>query len=726
MTANPADRVQRGDLEVAPELHRFVGRELIPQCDVDEADFWRALESIVKALEPENRALLRGRDELQERIDAWHRERPGAPDAAAYRQFLEEIGYLEPVCEDFHIDPRGIDEEIANVPGPQLVAPVDNARYALNAANARWTSFYDALYGTDAIPTSDGCGKSRRYNPVRGDRVIHYVRSYLDRHFALERGTHHWAVKYAVRDGQLEVTLGDGERTPLLRPERLVGYTGAPAEPEAVVLEKNGIHLELRFGEGYFIGRRDHANIYDVHLESALSAIMDLEDAVASVDVHDKVGCYRNWLGLMNGTLKETFEKGGKSVVRELNEDRVYSAPRGGRIVLHGRSLMMVRNVGSHLYTDAVLVNGEPIAETMLDALVTTLAGKVGLTRNNGFLNSRRGSIYVVKPKMHGSAEVRHAVGLFERVEDALGLARNTVKIGIMDEERRTSVNLKNCIAAARERVFFINTGFLDRTGDEIHTGMEAGAMLPKTEMKGATWLNAYEHFNVDTGLACGFRARAQIGKGMWAMPDEMAAMLETKIAHPNAGANTAWVPSPVAAALHATHYMLLDVMERQKHLVHQAAAQVDDLLRVPLMDRDRRLTADEINRELENNAQGILGYVARWVGQGIGCSKVPDINDVDLMEDCATLRISSQHIANWLRHGILDEKQVRDAMQRMAVIVDRQNAGDPDYRKMSDDFESSIPFKAALDLALKGRDQPNGYTEFILYARRREMKAVA
>ncbi|KAA3622704.1 MAG: malate synthase G, partial [Proteobacteria bacterium] len=569
-----------------------------------------------------------------------------------------------------------------------------------------------------------GCGKRGPYNPVRGDRVVARVRELLDHHFPLENGTHAWAVGYAAAQGQLEVTFGDGSRAALLDPAQFAGHDGEPDKPDGILLVKNGLHLEIRFGASNPIGRRDLAAVSDVRLESALSTIMDLEDSVASVDTDDKLAGYRNWLGLMKGTLEQTFEKNGETVSRVLHGDRRFTAPDGNELTLHGRSLMLVRNVGMHLVTDAVLAGGKPIPETFLDAMITALAGKHDLLGNGPMRNSRAGSIYIVKPKMHGSAEVELAVELFGRVEQALGLDRGTLKMGIMDEERRTTVNLRNCIAAARERVFFINTGFLDRTGDEIHTDMEAGPVLPKAEMKSAAWLSAYEDSNVDTGLAAGLRGHAQIGKGMWAMPDEMANMLSAKIGHPKAGASTAWVPSPTAATLHAIHYLMVDVDARQAQLAAREPASVDDVLTLPLMDAGRTLSPDALTRELENNAQGILGYVARWVGQGVGCSKVPDINNVALMEDCATLRISSQHIANYLHHGLLDEAQVRKAMERMAVIVDRQNAGDPDYHPMSSDFESSIPFQAALDLALKGREQPNGYTEFILYARRQQMKA--
>ncbi len=724
MTSGTVSRITHGGLEVAERLSRFVSDELAPGSGIEPDEFFAALEAVVRDLGPRNRELLARRDDLQERIDAWHKEYPGRPDPAAYKAFLEDIGYLEPPVGAFEADPAGIDDEIARVAGPQLVVPVDNARYALNAANARWGSLYDGFYGTDVLDESEGRGKSGAYNPVRGDAVVSRVRDLLDRHFPLERGTHRWATAYAVHGGQLVVTFGDGTATALIDGERLAGYTGDGAAPESVMLERNGLHLEIRFGRDDAIGRRDLAGIRDVRLESALSTIMDLEDSVASVDTEDKVKGYRNWLGLMLGTLEETFEKGGETVERKLSADVSFTTPGGDTATLPGRSLMLVRNAGAHLVTDAVLLDGEPIPETMLDAMVTALAGKHDLAGRGRFRNSRAGSIYIVKPKMHGSAEVALAVELFERVEQALDLAPNTLKMGIMDEERRTTVNLANCIAAARDRVFFINTGFLDRTGDEIHTCMEAGPVLPKDEMKGAAWLKAYEDWNVDMGLAAGFAGRAQIGKGMWAMPDEMAAMIDAKIGHPKAGASTAWVPSPTAATLHALHYLAVDVAGRQRQLAGSRRARLETILELPLMDPSRTLSAEAITRELENNAQGILGYVARWVGQGVGCSKVPNIDNIGLMEDCATLRISSQHIANWLHHGLLDEARVRDAMERMAAVVDRQNAGDPSYRPMSPNFDDSVPFKAALDLVLKGRAQPNGYTEFILYARRREEKS--
>ncbi|MGR9105478.1 MAG: malate synthase G [Gammaproteobacteria bacterium] len=717
--------VEIGDLEIDKGLYDLVQDEIAPETGVDVEHFWISLAEIVKEFGAPNSALLAKRDELQQQIDGWHIARRNQPhDPKAYREYLEEIGYLVPEPDDFQISTSNVDAEIAAIAGPQLVVPLDNARYVLNAANARWGSMYDALYGTDVIPESDGCKKIKKYNPIRGEKVIQVARDFLDRHFQLEKDTHHHAVQYLVVNGQLIVRMGDATQTTLLRAERFRGYTGNPKNPDRILLRKNDLYVEIRFGEGYFIGRRDHANIYDIQMESAITSIMDCEDSVASVDAEDKITVYRNWLGLMKGTLVRRIEKDEKTIERALEPDRKYTAPDGGTLTVPGRSLMLVRNVGAHLETDAVLLRGRPIPETFLDAMVTSLCAKHDVLGNGKFVNSRCGSVYIVKPKMHGPAEVALANELFARVEDALGFDRNTLKIGIMDEERRTSVNLKACVCAARERVCFINTGFLDRTGDDIHTNMEAGPMAPKAELKTARWLRAYENSNVDIGLKCGLAGRAQIGKGMWAMPEEMVAMMETKILHLKEGANTAWVPSPTAATLHAMHYHIFDVHDRQKDLKYRKQTPVDEILAIPVLPDGRTLSREEIQRELENNAQGILGYVTRWVGQGVGCSKVPDIHNIALMEDCATLRISSQHIANWLHHGILNEKQVREAMKTMAILVDRQNSGDPMYQPMSQDFASSIPFQAALDLALKGRRQPNGYTEFILYARRREEKA--
>ena len=718
------DYIQVGELEVARTIHDLITREMIPDSGVDAGNFWSALENIIRDLGPENDKLVSQRDVLQKKIDAWHIEhRSKTHDAAAYKKFLEDIGYLLPEVEDFKIESSNVDDEIARVAGPQLVVPLDNARYVLNAANARWGSLYDALYSSDAIPESDGCKKIRKYNPIRGEKVIEYSRRFLDRNFPLEKDTHKHVVHYYVENTRLMVHMGDGTTTTLLRPEGFVGYRGDPDNPDRVLLRKHGLHVELRFGEGYFIGRRDHAKIYDIHIEAAITSIMDCEDSVASVDTEDKVRVYRNWLGLMKGTLKQVIEKDDEVIERKLARDRDYLSPEGEPFTLPGRSMLLVRNVGMHLQTDAVLFQGKPVPETLLDAMVTALSAKHDVPGKTTRGNSRRGSVYIVKPKMHGPEEVALANDLFNRVEDALGFERNTLKMGIMDEERRTSVNLKACIKAARERLVFINTGFLDRTGDDIHTNMEAGPILPKGELKNARWLLAYEDSNVDIGLRCGLMDHAQIGKGMWAMPDEMQAMLESKILHLKAGASTAWVPSPTAATLHALHYHRFNVHTRQEELLHRKPVPVDEILDIPLLPDDRKLSDAEIIKELENNAQGILGYVARWVGQGIGCSKVPDINNMALMEDCATLRISSQHIANWLHHGILTRQQVIKAMLKMAIFVDQQNAHDPDYEPMSEDFDNSVPFQAALDLALKGREQPNGYTEFILYHRRQEEK---
>ncbi len=724
MFNNRTDYIKLGELEIAKPLYDLVKDAIAPDTGVDPDGFWGLLADIVRDLGPENVKLLAVRDNLQKQIDEWHVSNKGQPhDAAAYKTFLQEIGYLVPEIEDFQVNRSNVDAEIAGIAGPQLVVPLDNARYVLNAANARWGSLYDALYATDIISESDGCRKIKKYNPIRGERVIKEARDFLDRHFQLEKDSHHNVVRYYVEDGQCVVHMGDGTKTTLLRSERFVGYKGKAKKPDEILLRKNDLHVAICFGDGFFIGRRDHANIYDIQMESAITTIMDCEDSVASVDTEDKVKVYRNWLGLMQGALVRTIHKDDKTIERTLEPDRDYIAPNNDRLTVHGRSLMLVRNVGMHLYTDAVLLLGKPIPETMLDAMVTALCAKHDLLGNSKHRNSRSGSVYIVKPKMHGPDEVALANELFARVETALGLERNTLKMGIMDEERRTSVNLKACIQAACDRVVFINTGFLDRTGDDIHTNMEAGPVVPKAELKNATWLLAYEDSNVDIGLSCGLMGHAQIGKGMWAMPDEMVAMMETKIQHLKAGANTAWVPSPTAATLHAMHYHIFDVHDRQKGLLKRTNRMVDDILTIPVMDPTRKLSEKEIQHELENNAQGVLGYVSRWVGQGVGCSKVPDINDIALMEDCATLRISSQHITNWLHHGIVTKKQVRQAMKKMAIFVDRQNLGDPNYLPMAEDLSASIPFHAAMDLVLKGLKQPNGYTEFILYARRREEK---
>ncbi len=698
-----SDRVDISGLSVDSGIYQLVA-EIAAGSGVEVDHFWQSLAGILDELGAQNRELLDARDRLQGELDAWHKAHPGEVQLDQYKTYLQEIGYLMPEPEAFQVSTENVDDEVAVIAGPQLVVPVDNARYALNAANARWYSLYDALYGTDIILEVQGCKKTAKYNPVRGQQVIRYVRDFLDHAVPLAIGSHSYAVRYKVVSGKLVVVMGDGSQTELGWRECFVGYTGDPEKPDSVLFRHNNLHIELKIGEGFFIGQGDLANIYDVSLESAITTIMDCEDSVSAVDAADKVRVYRNWFGLMRGDMQAEVARGKESIERTLNSDPEYTAPDGSSFHLPGRSLMLVRNVGTHMYTDAVTRNGEEIPETFLDAMVTVLAAKHDLQGNGAFTNSREGSVYIVKPKMHGPEEVAAAVRLFEMVEQALGLAPKTLKIGIMDEERRTTVNLKRCIYEARDRVIFINTGFLDRTGDEIHTSMEAGAMIPKSDMKTSRWLLAYEDWNVDVGLAAGMAGRGQIGKGMWAAPDNMRAMMREKIAHPRAGANTAWVPSAVAACLHAMHYHDVYVAMRQQQLAQVLRASLDDILTIPLLGA-RKVKQSDLIQELENNAQSILGYVVRWIDQGVGCSKVPDISDTDLMEDRATLRISSQHIANWMHHGITDAAQVKSVFEKMAGVVDRQNSDDPLYRNMAPDFDNNIAFQAALDLVFKGRE---------------------
>jgi len=714
-----------GGLTVAKPLHDFIVNEALPGTDIEADAFFDAMSGVFSKFAERNTDILGKRDALQSKLDIWHKGNKNQ-DLGAYKKFLHEIGYLEPEVADVKVAVSNVDDEIAITAGPQLVVPVNNARYALNAANARWGSLYDALYGTDAISEQGGAERSAAYNPERGKRVVAFANALLDESAPLKGAQYKDVTAYRIENGELKVSLVSGGDSGLIDSAQCRGYRGAAESPDAVLLSNNGLHMEIVIDPDTLVGAESAAGVSDIIMESALSTIQDCEDSVAAVDAEDKVLVYKNWLGLMKGDLQETVIKSGREITRVLNPDREYSDLHGKALTLPGRSLLLVRNVGSHMITDIVLdANGNSVPETYIDALITSLCALHDLKKDaSQARNSRTGSVYIVKPKQHGSEEVALSVELFAEVEKALGMAANTLKIGIMDEERRTTVNLKNCIAAAAERVIFINTGFLDRTGDEIHTSMYAGAMIPKGEMKNSAWLMAYEDNNVDVGLACGLQGNAQIGKGMWAIPDQMAAMIDAKQVHPEAGANCAWVPSPTAATLHAMHYHKVNVGEVQQKLTSRTPASLDAILTLPLSEAGRNYSSEEIQYELDNNSQSILGYVVRWVKQGVGCSKVPDINDIGLMEDRATLRISSQFLANWLEHEIIDEAQVRESMARMAAVVDTQNASDPAYVPMSLSLDTDVAFQASLDLVLKGREQANGYTEFVLTRRRLEAKA--
>jgi len=719
------ERVQYGSLQVAKELDELLGKEILPGLNVTRDEFWISFNEIVEEFVPRNNSLISHRENLQEKIDKWHLDRKGqSHNHEEYKTFLKEIGYWVEEADDFQITTSQVDPEISEIAGPQLVVPVMNARFSLNAANARWGSLYDALYGTDMISEEGGAERGGAYNPVRGDKVIEFSKTFLNKTIPLSQGTFQEVTSFQVHDGNLEVTLSDQSKVGLKDNSKFIGYAGEPGNPSGILFKNNRLHLEIQVDREDSVGKDDAAGIKDILIESAVTTIQDLEDSIAAVDAEDKVAAYRNWLGLMKGDLKETFIKGDSELTRQLNTDREYRDTLGKKFLLTGRSLMLVRNVG-HLMTNPAILDkaGKEIPEGILDAMFTICIAKHDLGGNNLLSNSRAGSVYIVKPKMHGPEEVQFTCDLFTAVEEALKIRPLTVKIGIMDEERRTTINLKECIRAAKDRVIFINTGFLDRTGDEIHTSMEAGPMIPKALMKQQPWISAYEDWNVDKGLEAGFSGKAQIGKGMWPMPDEMLEMYKTKAIHPEAGANCAWVPSPTAATLHALHYHQVSVSEAQEKLLERVEADINEILTIPLLENPSSLSDKEIQDELDNNAQGILGYVVRWIDQGVGCSKVPDINNVGLMEDRATCRISSQHMANWLHHGLCSEEQVLETMKKMALVVDQQNEGDSDYINMAPSFEGQA-FKAACDLVLQGRIQPSGYTEPILHKRRLEVKS--
>ena len=716
---------KKGSLSVSSELDIFLKSEILPGLDLTEENFWTNLEKIIDEFGPKNKALLEIRESMQEKIDAWHLSNPEQQkNLTLYKEFLNEIGYLSNDAGDFRISTKNVDPEISVIAGPQLVVPVMNARFALNAANARWGSLYDALYGTDMISEDNDASRAGAYNPIRGDKVIEFAKNFLDENFSLNGASYSDAISFTIKDEQLKIGLENGEVVSLVQSEQFQGYVGDPEQPSGVLLKNNNLHAEIQIDPDHSVGATDPAGIKDVLLESAITTIQDCEDSVAAVDGEDKVTVYRNWLGLMKGDLKETFTKGGSEMTRSLNPDRNYIAPNGLNLQLSGRSLMLVRNVG-HLMTNPAILDkeGNEVPEGILDAMFTICIGMHDLNGNSDVKNSQAGSIYIVKPKMHGPDEVQFTCDLFSAVEKSLNLPQLTAKVGIMDEERRTTVNLKECIRVAKDRIIFINTGFLDRTGDEIHTSMEAGPMIPKADMKKQPWIIAYEDWNVDSGLETGFKGNAQIGKGMWPMPDEMLSMYQTKTMHPESGANCAWVPSPTGATLHAMHYHQILVSDRQQELLERPKASIDDILTIPIMENPQSLSNEDIQNELDNNAQGILGYVVRWVNQGVGCSKVPDINNIGLMEDRATCRISSQHIANWLHHSICSEDQVMDTMKRMALVVDQQNSGDPSYQSMGPSYDG-IAFRAACNLAIQGRVQPSGYTEPILHKMRLKFKS--